>query len=466
MPSSTRREPAARVEPVERGGGLVAVLVHRADPEAAVAIDATVVEAVVRGVVGRLRDLALELAVRVGEPDAVAQRDDEAALRAEAEAADRRRHRHRDVLAGRRIEAVERRRVDVDPPERLVGCRPQRAFAEARPDVEHAGERGGRHRGLGAVTRAAARGCASYKKTTRPARGCACRCRVPAGGAIERVGHVGDRLEGEEVAPGGDEHDAAVERGVRVDDRLDAERRPADAAGRRPTARTRGRASMSPSGRGAPTRQRRDASTRSTGSLRRVVLPHVTRRRSASVVPGGLGKNGWKPRPNGKASAPVFSIASRTTSVADVASADERERLRARGTARARRARPRPRAACSRTRRDVGVGSTRDRPRALPADAVDRVRRVAEVARECRVRDRRTRSAPARCGSSTARADSRRAGAPSPLAIASSGVGRSTSWSRQRNDDDRAAGRGSEDERRRRRRRAPGAATFRCQTRV
>jgi hypothetical protein len=38
------------------------------------------------------------------------------------------------VCAGRRIEAIERRRVDVDPVQRLVARRPDRALAEARLD--------------------------------------------------------------------------------------------------------------------------------------------------------------------------------------------------------------------------------------------------------------------------------------------------------------------------------------------
>src|SRR6185437_10441489 len=110
---------------------------------------ASVVESVVRRVVGRLRDMSLEPAFAVAKPDAAAQRDDEPAALAKLVAADRFRHRHRDVVAARRIEAVERRRVDVDPVERLLVDRPQRTLGEARASVENAGEAGGRggHRG-------------------------------------------------------------------------------------------------------------------------------------------------------------------------------------------------------------------------------------------------------------------------------------------------------------------------------
>ena len=61
----------------------------RARPEAALRVGAAVVEAMMRGIVGRVGDLALEPAVAVDEPDAVAQRDDEAAAHAQREAADR-----------------------------------------------------------------------------------------------------------------------------------------------------------------------------------------------------------------------------------------------------------------------------------------------------------------------------------------------------------------------------------------
>ena len=173
-------------------------LVHGAGEQAALRIAAAVVEAMVRGIVRRGRHLAHQRAVLVREPEAAAKRHDEAAGAAQREAADRFRHRHHRVLPGRRIETVERRRIDVDPVQDLVGGGPDRAFAETRLDVEHAAKRSAGKRGDG-------HGRARDKDLhrTRKSRSGSKNPRAGAGfaarRAVERVGHVRHRLHGDEV---------------------------------------------------------------------------------------------------------------------------------------------------------------------------------------------------------------------------------------------------------------------------
>ena len=144
--------PSAGVDAQQLAGRRVAALVHRAREKTALRIATSVVEAVVSRIIGRIGELLHQHAVGAREPDPVAQRDHEAAGRAEREAADRFGHRHRQVGAGGGVEAVERRRIDVDPVERVLVGRPHRALAEARLRIERAGERrtsGGSGRGHG-----------------------------------------------------------------------------------------------------------------------------------------------------------------------------------------------------------------------------------------------------------------------------------------------------------------------------
>ena len=112
--------------------------------EAPLPIAAPVVEAMVRGIVGRIGELALEPACASASqmPPRSATTNPPLARIAK-----------QPIDSGigiavlrpvDGIEAVERGRVDVDPPQRLVVDRPDRAFAEACLDVEHAGERGAR----------------------------------------------------------------------------------------------------------------------------------------------------------------------------------------------------------------------------------------------------------------------------------------------------------------------------------
>ncbi len=176
------------VQAPEAGGVRVAPLVHRADEEAALRVAAPVVEAVVRGVERRAGDRRPQVALPVGEVQPVAQRDDEPAALAQGEAPDRRRHRHRRVAAGRGVEAVQRRGVDVDPVQHRFVDRPHRTLAEARAGVEHATEGGveghrdsrGREGGAG-LRRACGRRCASYKITSRLVRAPAFPCRTRPG---------------------------------------------------------------------------------------------------------------------------------------------------------------------------------------------------------------------------------------------------------------------------------------------
>ena len=176
----------------------------------ALRIGAAVVETVMRGIVGRIGDLAFELAVAVDEPDAVAQCGNEAAAHAQREAADRCGHRPRGIRAGRRVEPVERRRVDVHPIQRLVGNRPHRAFAKAGFDIQHAFERGmtsvGRHDRKTHRTRKARLG----REQSRA------RVLLADGSAIERVGHVRDGFDGDEVAIRGNEYDEVIACGIRT----------------------------------------------------------------------------------------------------------------------------------------------------------------------------------------------------------------------------------------------------------
>src|SRR5437660_1327022 len=93
-----------------------------------------------RRVVGRRHDLAFERTIRRRRPDAAAQRDDESAGAAKREAADGLRHRHRRVETRCGIEAMQRRRVYVDPIENLLTGRPYGALAQTGTSVENAGE--------------------------------------------------------------------------------------------------------------------------------------------------------------------------------------------------------------------------------------------------------------------------------------------------------------------------------------
>src|SRR5207244_5475767 len=98
-----RYQRAIGVEAIQPCGRRVAILVHGADPEAALGIGAPIVEAVMRGIVWRACDLAPELAVAVREPQAVAQRRDESTVRPQRETTNRLRPRPRGVLAGKRV---------------------------------------------------------------------------------------------------------------------------------------------------------------------------------------------------------------------------------------------------------------------------------------------------------------------------------------------------------------------------
>jgi hypothetical protein len=102
------------------------------------AIAAAVVEAVMRRIVGSVGYFAAERAVRVGEPHSAAQRDHEAARPDAARSSQSIRASASPRCDRRRIEAVERRRVDVDPVQRLFLHRPHRTLAEAGLDVEDA----------------------------------------------------------------------------------------------------------------------------------------------------------------------------------------------------------------------------------------------------------------------------------------------------------------------------------------
>ena len=133
-------ETAAGFDAEERAARRIAALVHRTGPKTALSVAASVVEAVMRRIVRCVGELLRQRPVRAREPDAAAQRHDEPARGTQRETADRLGHRHRDVGRARGIEAIERRRVDVDPVERAFLGRPHRAFAEIRLRVVHAGE--------------------------------------------------------------------------------------------------------------------------------------------------------------------------------------------------------------------------------------------------------------------------------------------------------------------------------------
>src|SRR4030095_7817819 len=106
---------------------------HGHGPEAAVAVAAAVVEA--HGLVRMLHareHLRLETAagLRPQVPDAVLEGGDEAALRVQGDAADALGGVPGVDAARDRVEAVQGAALDVDPPQRLLGRRPQRALAE------------------------------------------------------------------------------------------------------------------------------------------------------------------------------------------------------------------------------------------------------------------------------------------------------------------------------------------------
>src|SRR5439155_2648761 len=156
------REPG--IEAIELCGAGVSLFIHASRPEPATRVGAAVVEAVMRRIVGCVGDLAFRIAVAIDKPEPVPQRGDETSAPAQRETADGGWHGPHGVPPRERIEAVERRSVDVDPVENLLVGRPYRALAQARLDVEHTLKRG-RH-----LRDRARRKDASYKKTLRPAR--------------------------------------------------------------------------------------------------------------------------------------------------------------------------------------------------------------------------------------------------------------------------------------------------------
>ena len=380
------------------------------------------------GSYGAAATLRSSVPSRLREPDAAAQRDDEAAGAAQREAADRLRHRHHGVVAGRGIEAVERRRVDVDPVQHLLGGRPDRAFAEARLDVEHAAKRrraaGCRRTVMGALAtkmrivqenaapaasirvpvpaspRAARLKasvmCVTGSTATKSRPAGAYTTRKPAARSaaivdVERPGRVGERRR---AVPAGEDVVDACRRGARRANPRRHAARNGDAADRQ---------------------------------LRGVVLPDGRGVEMRASVVAVRGKNGWKPRPNGNGASPVLAMrelrASASRRRASAASANALRRAeRPRPGARVGAARPRARAPAARSSRRA---RRRAMARCQPTPWIacgwsPKLRASAMVAaaeREARV---------ARCGSNRGRADSTRGARTSPAARASaaSGAGR------------------------------------------
>ena len=125
-------------ELVERAARLFLGVVHRAEPEEAFRVDEAVIEAVVGRVrldhvqqreIAGLRVEAMQAGLEAGDHPAVARRREEP---------DARRRGPRALFAARRMIAMDRRALDVDEPQRLLGGGPQRTFTEHRADRPYA----------------------------------------------------------------------------------------------------------------------------------------------------------------------------------------------------------------------------------------------------------------------------------------------------------------------------------------
>ena len=112
---------------------------HRTDPEATRRIAATVVEAIAKALRLERDPVAPRSRRPVEEPEPALQRDEEPP-RGGGERQGARPSRHRTLLveAGRRVEAVDRPAVDVDPVEPGVIGTPDRALTQLRPRREDA----------------------------------------------------------------------------------------------------------------------------------------------------------------------------------------------------------------------------------------------------------------------------------------------------------------------------------------
>ena len=125
-----RRQRTLAVEPVQRPFRRARLVVHRAGPEAALAVDAAVVEAMA-GDRRRRRIVLQRTGLAIEQRDPVRQRDEEPVVAFdERDRPDEIRHVPGLDAAAREIEAANRRPADVDPKQRLLALVPERALAE------------------------------------------------------------------------------------------------------------------------------------------------------------------------------------------------------------------------------------------------------------------------------------------------------------------------------------------------
>src|SRR6185312_13194852 len=316
-------ERAIGVDAHERRRRGIGLLLHRADEEAPLQVAAAIVEAMCRRIVGRGGNALLHAAVAIGEPHAVAQRDDEAAAAAQREGADRRGHRHRRNGPARRVEPMERRCVDVDEVQHLLVDAPHRGFTERRAAIERARERrvGILHVWVGGI-HARARAARVARTLIRivqekAAPGGSTRMPVPVAPAAARLNASVSCVTGSTATksrPAGAY--TTTYRHALSAVSLMARPRCGRARFASPCQPVNTLSSgTSPTGFAAEKSHSRGTATRSSGSCV-ASLRHTPSAAKASVVAPSRGKYGCQPRPNGNGASSSLRIVIVTASVA------------------------------------------------------------------------------------------------------------------------------------------------------